>query len=306
MHRDDDLSPANPKAKSGITYYAEKVARMLPRSARPSAGMVIAWASFFTLSMVVYSVASDGDFSFLLTYAACMRAFGFFLLNLRMFASKSGASVSLKSLEAYVLVFMFRLVSIMRHEGYLPYDRSGDWLYHVVEFTSLGFAGLAVYFCKFKFGATYDEAKDVFGNFLVPDFLGVLYLVLPTFLLAVFFHPNLNKDFLSDMAWTFSMYLESVAVAPQLFMFTKQAEAPIEVLVAHCVAALGFARVVEMAFWMWSFHELTDSAGSKLVGYLVLIVQFVQVAIMGDFFYFYIQSLKKGTPLQLPSQSGIV
>jgi hypothetical protein len=55
--------------------------------------MVVAWGSFFTLSMVVYAVASDGDFSFLLTYAACMRAFGFFLLNLRMFASKSGKAL---------------------------------------------------------------------------------------------------------------------------------------------------------------------------------------------------------------------
>jgi len=63
---------------------------MLPRAARPSAGMVIAWGSFFSLSLVVYTMASDGDFSFLLTYAACMRAFGFFLLNYRMFVSKSG------------------------------------------------------------------------------------------------------------------------------------------------------------------------------------------------------------------------
>lgn len=98
-----------------------------------------------------------------------------------------------------------------------------------------------------------------------------------------------------------------MAIAPQLFMFTKQAEgAPIEVLVAHCVAALGFARVVEMAFWLWSFHELADASGSKLVGYFVLVVQFVHVAIMGDFFYFYALSLKKGTPLQLPTASGMV
>jgi len=35
--------------------------------------------------------------------------------------------VSLKTLEAYSVVFFFRIVSIFRHEGYLPYDRSGDW-----------------------------------------------------------------------------------------------------------------------------------------------------------------------------------
>lgn len=45
-------------------------------------------------------------------------------------------------------------------------------------------------------------------------------------------HPNLNKNFLSDTAWTFSMYLESMAIVPQLFMFQKQAKGIVEVLVS--------------------------------------------------------------------------
>ena len=57
---------------------------------RPSPAMFISWVGFFTLSMLVYAVGSDGDFSFLLTYAACCRSFGFFILAFRMFASKSG------------------------------------------------------------------------------------------------------------------------------------------------------------------------------------------------------------------------
>lgn len=70
---------------------ATKLSKMIPyNAARPSPTMIIAWGVFFTLSFAVYSLCSDGDFSFLLTYAACCRAFGFFLLNLRMYASKSG------------------------------------------------------------------------------------------------------------------------------------------------------------------------------------------------------------------------
>lgn len=45
-------------------------------------------------------------------------------------------------------------------------------------------------------------------------------------------HPTLNKHFLSDTAWTFSMYLESMAIVPQLFMFQKQAKGIVEVLVS--------------------------------------------------------------------------
>mmetsp|Transcript_217 Transcript_217/g.254 ORF Transcript_217/g.254 Transcript_217/m.254 type:complete len:306 (+) Transcript_217:78-995(+) len=305
MHRDDDIS--NPKPANPVEKAASKLIKLIPyNAARPSPAMIIAWGVFLTLSFAVYSFCSDGDFSFLLTYAACCRSFGFFLLNFRMYASKSGSSVSLKSLEAYAFVFGFRLISIMRHEGYLPYDRSGDWFYHVVEFSSFGFALLAIFLLKFRYVASYDEGKDSFGHYQIPSQFGVIYIILPCFILACILKPNLNKDFISDMSWTFSMYLESLAIAPQLFMFTRQSDTPIEVLVAHCVAALGFARVIEMAFWMWSFHELTDTSGSKLVGYFVLIVQFVHVAIMGDFFYFYLASLKKGTPMQLPSTAGIV
>ena len=258
-------------------------------------------------SMIVYFLLSDKDFSFLLTYAACCRSFGFFILSLKMWLSKSGSSVSLKSLEAYIIVFVFRLLSISRHEGYLPYDRSGDWFYHVVEVSSLAFASLAIYLLKFRFAATYDEDKDAFGNLHLPGQFGVAYIVAPCFLMACVLHPNLNKDFISDFSWTFSMYLESVSIAPQLFMFTKQSETPIQVLVAHCVAALGFARVVEMAFWMFSFHELTTHSGSTMVGYFVLMVQFVHVALMGDFFYYYMQSIgtmSQGIPMQLPLGGG--
>ena len=45
-------------------------------------------------------------------------------------------------------------------------------------------------------------------------------------------HPTLNKHFVSDTAWTFSMYLESMAIVPQLFMFQKQAKGIVEVIVS--------------------------------------------------------------------------
>lgn len=62
-----------------------------------------------------------------------MRCFGFGLLNFKMWSSKSAKGVSLKTLELYALTFSVRLLSIMRHQGYLPFDKSGDWFYHVVR-----------------------------------------------------------------------------------------------------------------------------------------------------------------------------
>ena len=50
-----------------------------------------------------------------------------------MWSSKSAKGVSLKTLELYALTFLVRLLSIMRHQGYLPFDKSGDWFYHTVS-----------------------------------------------------------------------------------------------------------------------------------------------------------------------------
>ena len=43
-----------------------------------------------------------------------------------MWNSKTASGISVKTLELYAIVFGCRLLSIMRHQGYLPYDKSGN------------------------------------------------------------------------------------------------------------------------------------------------------------------------------------
>jgi len=265
---------------------------------------VIMWAGFFTASLFVYFMMSGGDFSFLMTYGAMSRMFGFGILNVKTFSSKRATGVSVKTLQLYCLVFFFRLTSIIRHEGYLPYDKSGDWLYHVIEILALLFTGCALWGCIGPFKSTYQAEMDKFGEMNVPPGAGAVYLAVPVMILAVLVHPNLNSDFLSDVAWTYAMYLESVALVPQLFMFQKQTSGVVELLTAHFVAALGFGRIMEFMFWVYSYHELATSAGSKLPGYLALFAQFMQLLLMLDFFWYYYQAVKNATPLVLPSYGG--
>jgi ER lumen protein retaining receptor len=106
---------------------------------------VLIWAGFFSVSLIVYSLMSGGDFSFLMTYGAMSRMFGFGILNLKTFKSKRATGISAKTLQLYTVVFAFRLTSIIRHEGYLPYDKSGDWLYHFIEITALVFTASALW-----------------------------------------------------------------------------------------------------------------------------------------------------------------
>lgn len=232
------------------------------------------------------------------------RMFGFGILNVKTFKSQRATGVSIKTLQLYTLVFFFRLTSIIRHEGYLPYDKSGDWLYHFIEIMALVFTASALWACMGPYNRTYQKDQDTFGEMHVPPGAGAVYLAVPIFLLACFVHPNLNADFLSDMAWTYAMYLESVALIPQLYMFQKQTAGVVELLTAHFVAALGFGRVMEFLFWIYSYHELANSSGSKLPGYLALFSQFMQLVLMLDFFWYYFMAVKNATPLVLPSHGG--
>jgi ER lumen protein retaining receptor len=266
---------------------------------------VYLWAGFFTASLVIYSLLSGGDFSFLMTYGALARMFGFGILNVKTWKSQRATGVSIKTLQLYCLVFFFRLTSIMRHEGYLPYDKSGDWLYHFIEVAALLFTGGALYGCMVPFKSTYQADLDRFGEFKVPPGYGAVYLAVPVFIISVFIHPGLNADFISDTAWTYAMYLESTALIPQLYMFQKQASGVVELLTAHFVAALGFGRLMEFFFWIYSYPELADRSGSRLPGYLALFSQFVQLVLMIDFFWYYYKAVKNATPLVLPSHTGM-
>lgn len=120
-------------------------------------------------------------------------------------------------------------------------------------------------------------------------------------MLAILVHPNLNGDFLSDVCWTASMYLESISVVPQLYFFQRN-KGKIEMLTAHFVVALGVARVMDGIFWAYSYKELKDTNAGSLPGYLAMFSQLVHVIVLGDFFYYYALAVKKGTgTMALPS-----
>jgi len=245
---------------------------------------VLIWAGFFTVSLFVYFLLSGKDFSFLMTYGAMSRMFGFGILNVKTWKSQRATGVSMKTLQLYCIVFFVRLTSIVRHEGYLPYDKSGDWLYHFIEIMSLIFCASALYAVMVPFKDTYQHDCDRFGEVNVPEGFGAVYVAVPVLILAIILHPNLNSDFFSDVAWTYAMYLESFAMIPQLYMFQKQANGVVELLTAHFVAALGFGRMLEFVFWIYSYHELVTLSRSKGPGYMTLFFTVCAVGAYGRLF----------------------
>merc|ERR550537_653050 len=92
--------------------------------------MVLATYSIMVgVVLAIWHHFSDKDFSFVLTVAGMLQTFAFFLLLHKIRVQKSVAGISSKTLQVYVLVFMFRLTSTMVKNGYLPVDATGDWVY---------------------------------------------------------------------------------------------------------------------------------------------------------------------------------
>merc|ERR1719310_1328920 len=233
-------------------------------------------------------VFSSGDFSFLLTLSSLVSMFSFLMVAMTIEQTKSVQGVSLKMMECYILVFTFRSFAIIPFEGYLPFDKSGDWLYQTCEALCLCIAGSIVYCCRKLYANTYDTNADKLNHLLLITPAAVIALILP---------PHLNNFLPSDIAWAFALYLESVTVLPQLFMFMNEGKA--QAHTSHFLAAQALSRMMSFIFWASSFSELSNPNHSikQYVGNWVVVIQLLQLVIMGDFIYHYIRCLKQGIPV---------
>ncbi len=113
-----------------------------------------------------------------------------------------------------------------------------------MEVVSLCLVSLAVFLVMRTFRSSYQHATDVFGcNLHLPNELALLWIVGPALLLALLLHPNLNGNFLTDVSWTFALYVEAVAIFPQLIMFQRKG-GEVDSFVSHFVFSIGCARLM--------------------------------------------------------------
>ena len=101
-----------------------------------------------------------------------------------------------------------------------------------------------------------------------------LIFIPPAFVLAIF----VNHEFsFIEVLWTFSVYFESVAIVPQLYMIRKLQNA--EIFTVQYLVFLGLYRALYLVNWVWRyfmegwFDIIAISAG------------IVQTVLYCDFFY---------------------
>lgn len=195
------------------------------------------------------------------------------ILLIKIWKSRSCAGISGKSQILFLIVYMARYLDL-----FTTYVSLYNSFMKIVFLVS---SGATVYLMYVKFKATYDHNHDSFR---------VEFLILPCGVLALL----INHEFsLMEILWTFSIYLESVAILPQLFMVSKTGEA--ESITSHYLFALGSYRALYLFNWVFRYVMETH------YDLIAILAGVVQTILYCDFFYLYVTKVLKGKKLQLPA-----
>jgi len=234
---------------------------------------------------------SDRIFSAIITLSASIQCLGFILLRLKVRKQRGVQGISEKSLQLYAVALSCRLYSTLLYNGYLPDDRSGDWLYQSIDLVSLAVVCSLIHAVKTKHNQSYNFEADT---------CSVKWVLLVVVVLSFFVHPRLNNRRIPDVAWTCALYIETVAMVPQLWMLTKLG-GDVESLASHYIACIFTARVLMMCFWLHAYDELRPRGSDfNLPGLGVMGTQLLQIVIFADFMWYYVRSIRTNMKLVLP------
>ncbi|XP_010242135.1 PREDICTED: ER lumen protein-retaining receptor A [Nelumbo nucifera] len=198
------------------------------------------------------------------------------VLLLKIYATKSCSGISLKTQELYALVFLSR---------YLDLFTDFISVYNTVMKVVFVASSLAIVWCMRSHRVvkrSYDKELDTFRHYI---------LVFVSFVLALFIHEQFT---LKEVFWAFSLYLEAVAILPQLVLLQRSGN--VDNLTGQYVFFLGAYRAFYILNWIYRYF--TEKHFSRWIS---AISGLVQTALYADFFYYYFISWKNNAKLQLPA-----
>ncbi|CAJ0583238.1 unnamed protein product, partial [Mesorhabditis spiculigera] len=196
-----------------------------------------------------------------------------FLLLKKMWTSRSVSGISAKSQLLFAVVFVTRYLDLFT-TFVSPYNTVMKVFFIA---SSIG----TLYLIYGKFRPTYERASDNFKE---------AYLIIPCAALALL----INADFtFMEVMWTFSIYLEAVAIMPQLFMLSTTRQA--ETITAHYLFFLGLYRGLYLLNWIYRYYT------EDFFDPIVTVAGIVQTVLYADFFYLYVtRVVRTQKNLELP------
>lgn len=184
---------------------------------------------------------------------------------------QSARGISLKTQILYAIVFITRYLSLVTFDFGSVYNT-------LMKLFFLGSTFYSIYIIK-KYTKEITQYVDDFR---------ISYLVVPSAVMALVFH---YKFTVLEIAWSFSLWLESVAILPQLFMLQSQGQG--DLLTIHYIFALGLYRAFYLPNWIYRY--LTE----ERLDLISVSAGLIQTLVYSDFFYVYYNKVVKNS-LKLP------
>ncbi|KAK8692542.1 hypothetical protein V6N13_076000 [Hibiscus sabdariffa] len=163
------------------------------------------------------------------------------VLLLKIYATKSCSGISLKTQELYALVFLTR---------YLDLFTDFISVYNTIMKLVFIASSLAIVWCMRMYRVvrrSYDKDLDTFRHY---------FLILASFILALLVH---EKFTFQEVFWAFSIYLEALAILPQLVLLQRSGN--VDNLTGQYVFFLGLRlwycpNSIVCRFLLLLFHQL--------------------------------------------------
>jgi len=187
--------------------------------------------------------------------------------------TRSCRGISFKTQALYVGIFVTRYLDLFYH--YVSMYNSLMKLFFIASSCYI------LYLMKIKYRPTHDPSIDTFK---------IEYILAPCVVLSLLFN---YKFTFSEILWSFSIWLEAVAILPQLFMLQRTGEA--ETITTHYLAALGAYRALYIPNWIFRYY--TES----VVDPIAVTAGIVQTGLYIDFFYIYFTKVLNGEKFELPA-----
>jgi len=258
----------HPEAKSGSTVN----------------GMLMAWVGFMGLGGWTYHELAQKEFTAILTLSVFAQALAFLFLHMQISASRSVAGISGRSLIMHAVKLCCRLSTTLWLDGYLPTDKSGDWIYQVGDVLSFLLV-LQILFSVFVVHkSSYQSGVDT---------LDVNNLIFGATVLAIVIHPSLNAWTPFDVLWTVHLYVDALAMVPQLWMISK-AGGKVSGFTAHYIGATMLSNILSGLFWFYASPELAEENKFNIAGVAINGAHLVQLLLLLDFGYFYGKACLQG------------
>jgi ER lumen protein retaining receptor len=192
----------------------------------------------------------------------------------KMVQLQSCSGISFKSQALYMLVYVTRYLDLFQTHSYY------NIFFKVLFISSQGYI---LYLMTNQYKPTNDPNLDTFRVQYLLGAAAALALIWP------------YKYTLSEIFWAFSIWLEAVAILPQLFMLQRTGEA--ETITTHYLFALGMYRALYIPNWIWRWA--TEGASYKM-DYIAVIAGLIQTVLYSDFFWIYYTKVMKGKKFKLP------